>query len=104
MIIANHSLQALSVELSSYAPGKLLAVKCDVRKEEDIFATFEKAKTEFGGVDVCVNSAGLGHISPLLSGATADWREMLEVHHRWFNNAAITVCNYFEEFLCTFFY
>ncbi len=56
-----------------------MAVKCDVKKEEDIKATFEVAKKEFGGVDVCVSNAGLGHNAPLLSGSTQDWRDMLEV-------------------------
>ena len=56
-----------------------MAVKCDVTKEEDILEAFEIAKAQFGGVDVCVNSAGLAHAAPLLSGATSEWRNMLEV-------------------------
>ena len=56
-----------------------MAVKCDVTKEEDILAVFEVAKAQFGGVDVCVNNAGLAHEAPLLSGATSEWRDMLEV-------------------------
>ncbi len=56
-----------------------MAVKCDVKKEEDVKATFEVAKKEFGGVDVCVSNAGLGHNAPLLTGSTQDWRDMLEV-------------------------
>ena len=51
--------QAMSQELSS-APGKLVARKCDVRNEEEIKAVFQFARTQFGGVDVCVNNAGLG--------------------------------------------
>lgn len=34
---------------------------------------------KFGGVDVCVNNAGLAHDAPLFSGETESWREMLEV-------------------------
>ena len=71
--------QALATELEGTAVGKLVAVKCDVKKEEDIKATFEVAKKEFGGVDVCVSNAGLAHNAPLLSGSTEDWRDMLEV-------------------------
>lgn len=59
--------------------GKLLAVKCDLSKEEEIKATFQRAQAEFGGVDVCVNNAGLAHSAPLLSGATSDWKDMLDV-------------------------
>jgi len=54
-------------------------MKCDVRNEEEILAMFEKIKSQFGGVDVCINNAGLAHDAPLLSGATSDWRNMMEV-------------------------
>ena len=54
-------------------------MKCDVAKEKEIKAVYEVAKTKFGGVDVCINSAGVGHNAPLLSGATSEWRDMLEV-------------------------
>ena len=40
---------------------------------------FAAAKAQFGGIDVCVNNAGLAHDAPLLSGSTDDWRNMLEV-------------------------
>ena len=86
--------QSLAAELAGAGAdrGKLVAVKCDVRNEEDIKATFEVAKTIFGGVDVCVSNAGLGHNAPLLSGSTEDWREMLEV-----NVLGLSICN--REFM-----
>ncbi len=59
--------------------GKLLPVSCDIRKEDQIKAMFQKAKEEFGGVDVLINSAGVGHPAPLLSGETEDWRDVMEV-------------------------
>ena len=58
-----------------------MAVKCDVSKEDEVKAMFAAAKAEFGGVDVCVNNAGLAHDAPLLSGSTEDWRSMLEVRN-----------------------
>ena len=54
-------------------------MKCDVAKEDEVKAMFDAAKAQFGGVDVCVNNAGLAHSAPLLSGSTDDWRNMLEV-------------------------
>ena len=82
-------LQALSRELSgSGGGGRLVAVRCDVTKEEDVLALFETAKAQFGGVDVCVNNAGLAHNAPLLTGATSDWREMLEV-----GSPSFTLCS-----------
>ena len=56
------------------------AVRCDVSKEEDILAMFAVIKTHFGGVDVCINNAGVGHTAKLISGETRKFREMLEVN------------------------
>ena len=54
-------------------------MKCDVSREEEVKTAFQLAQAEFGGVDVCVNNAGLAHVAPLLSGTTNDWKEMLDV-------------------------
>ncbi|XP_061182581.1 dehydrogenase/reductase SDR family member 11-like [Saccostrea echinata] len=67
--------------------GKLIPVKCDLTKEEEILSMFGRIQKELGGVDVCINNAGLAHISPLLSGSTADWRNMLDV-----NVLALCIC------------
>ena len=56
-------------------------MKCDVRIEEDILNVFEVAKKQFGGVDVCINNAGLGYSSTVLEGTTSDWKETLDVSH-----------------------
>ena len=71
--------QALSSELTASGGGKVVAVKCDVRNEEEVVAMFEKAVKELGGVDVLVSNAGLAHNEPLLTGNTSQWREMIEV-------------------------
>lgn len=82
-MLANCSMQVLSKQLSGSSAGdnvgRLVAVRCDVSVEEEVKAAFERAKTEFGGVDVCINNAGLAHNAPLLSGATSDWKNMLDV-------------------------
>lgn len=60
--------------------GKLVPVKCDVRHEEEILAMFEMIKKKYGGVDVCVNNAGLAkHPETVLNGSTECWRMELEV-------------------------
>ena len=41
---------------------------------------FEEIKSKFGGVDVCVNNAGVGSKDgALLTGSTEGWRNMLDV-------------------------
>ena len=71
-------LQELAAELAS-APGKLLSIVCDVRKEDQILNMFQFTKDKFGGVDVCICNAGLAHNSTILGGDTSDWRDMWEV-------------------------
>ena len=73
-------LQSLAESLK-HNKGSLTAIQCDVSKEDQILSMFEKIKTQFGGVDVCVNNAGLGHNAPLLTGSTEMWREMFDVKH-----------------------
>ncbi|MEM9195128.1 MAG: SDR family NAD(P)-dependent oxidoreductase [Myxococcota bacterium] len=59
----------------------------DLRDEASIAALFLSIREEFGGVDVLVNNAGLGHHAPLVSGDSERWREMLEV-----NVLALAIC------------
>jgi 17beta-estradiol 17-dehydrogenase / 3beta-hydroxysteroid 3-dehydrogenase len=66
---------------------RVLALEVDVRDEDRVRAAFDQVRTAWGGVDVLVNNAGLGHAAPLVSGDTAMWREMLEV-----NVLALSVC------------
>ncbi len=54
-------------------------MQCDVSQEDQVKAAFQRAQAVFGGVDVCVNNAGLAHDAPLLSGTTSDWKNMLDV-------------------------
>ncbi len=68
-------------------PGKLLAAPADLRKEQDILDVYARVRDTWGGVDVLINNAGLGHASPLMDGDTEAWREMLDV-----NVLALAIC------------
>src|SRR5512139_3004820 len=57
-----------------------LTVTADLRVESEIQALFARIREEWGGVDVLVNNAGLGHDAPLMSGDSAHWRETLELN------------------------
>ncbi len=63
----------------SEAPGRLLPVSCDVTQEEEVTSAFGVAVSEFGQVDVLVNSAGLTFPETLLTGDTETWKTILEV-------------------------
>lgn len=67
--------------------ASLTAYSTDLRQESDILHLFESIRNAWGGVDVLVNNAGLGHKESLMAGNTESWREMLEV-----NVLALCVC------------
>ncbi|ELR25287.1 short chain dehydrogenase, putative [Acanthamoeba castellanii str. Neff] len=39
------------------AGGKALALKCDIRNEEDVKKAVEEGAKHFGGIDICINNA-----------------------------------------------
>ncbi|KAL4240357.1 Dehydrogenase/reductase SDR member 11 [Mactra antiquata] len=72
-------IQELADDLVGEA-GSLTPMQCDVSKEDEVLSMFDNIKSSFGGVDVCVNNAGLSHDAPLLTGDTEQWRNMFEVN------------------------
>jgi NADP-dependent 3-hydroxy acid dehydrogenase YdfG len=66
--------------LAAEAGGELWARPADLRDEAQILELFGEVRQRWGGVDVLVNNAGLGHHAPLIGGSTAHWREMLELN------------------------
>ncbi|MEM9463659.1 MAG: SDR family NAD(P)-dependent oxidoreductase [Myxococcota bacterium] len=80
-------LRALADQLVAQGAAEVLTQTCDLRDEAQILAAFATTRERFDGVDLLINNAGLGRDAPLCSGATDDWREMLEV-----NVLALCVC------------
>jgi NADP-dependent 3-hydroxy acid dehydrogenase YdfG len=79
-------LQSLAEEIRS-AGGEVLPLQADLRHTGEIKVMFDRIFNAWGGIDILINNAGLGHLSPLMSGSTDHWREMLEV-----NVLALCVC------------
>ena len=79
-------LDALAVELNKQNVA-VLTQAVDLREEAQILSFFAAIDQRFNRVDVLINSAGLGHKEPLMTGATEAWREMLDV-----NVLALCIC------------
>lgn len=62
------------------ADGESMVIPTDVRDERQVLDLFRRTRDAWGGIDVLVNNAGLGHAAPLVSGDTMLWREMVEVN------------------------
>jgi NADP-dependent 3-hydroxy acid dehydrogenase YdfG len=69
------------------AGGSVLALPADLRDEAQILDMFAAIRREWGGVDVLVNNAAIGHRVSLLDGDSDRWREMLEL-----NVLALCIC------------
>lgn len=59
----------------------VLGQKCDVSKENEVAATFDKVKREFGSIDIVVNNAGLGGWAAPIQDATVEsWNKVFDVN------------------------
>src|SRR6218665_1238856 len=47
------------------AGGKGLAVKCDIRNDEEVAAAVQQTVETFGGIDILINNASAINLSPL---------------------------------------
>ncbi|HVM49314.1 MAG TPA: SDR family oxidoreductase [Candidatus Acidoferrum sp.] len=58
----------------------VLAVPCDVRRQEEVNAAIEKAVARFGNVDVLINNAGIIQVGPLEHMTVKDFEDALAIH------------------------
>ena len=68
---------ASSIEASG---GEVAALPTDVARREDVAALVDLACRRFGRLDVLVNNAGIGPISPLDELRVDEWDEMIDVN------------------------
>ncbi|XP_012892955.1 PREDICTED: dehydrogenase/reductase SDR family member 11-like, partial [Dipodomys ordii] len=74
------NIEELAAECKSAGyPGTLIPYRCDLSNEEDILSMFSAVRSQHGGVDICINNAGLARPDTLLSGSTSGWKDMFNV-------------------------
>lgn len=62
-----------------FGPGRAIAMKLDVTKEEEVSAAYKATVLAYGGVDVAVNNAGLATSSPFAETTLAEWNLNMNV-------------------------
>jgi NADP-dependent 3-hydroxy acid dehydrogenase YdfG len=72
-------LEALTARITA-AGGDAAYGVVDVRRREDLVALVALARERFGKLDVLVNNAGIGPISPLDDLRVEEWDEMVDVN------------------------
>ena len=60
--------------------GRALAIKTDVRCEEDVLNLIKGVKDTFFRLDILVNCAGIGIFAPVVSMKTSDWDALIETN------------------------
>ncbi|XP_013386446.1 dehydrogenase/reductase SDR family member 11 [Lingula anatina] len=60
--------------------GRLIPIKCDLTKTEEIESMFQKIKEQLGGVDVCVNNAGDHTFQDCKTGSLSDTKTMYDLN------------------------
>ncbi len=71
-----------AVEEINAAGGKGLAVKCDIREEEQVVAAVAEAVKTFGGIDILVNNASAINLSPVSLLPAKQYDLMVDINSR----------------------
>lgn len=83
VVLASRKIEALeaTAELIRSHGGEALAVACHTGKPAEVQALAERARAEFGGVDVLVNNAATSpHFGPILESEESHWGKTFEVN------------------------
>jgi citronellol/citronellal dehydrogenase len=62
--------------------GKALAVRCNVREEESIYAMVQQTMEAFGRIDVLVNNAAVATYHPFLETTVKEWDLVIDIDLR----------------------
>lgn len=71
---------AAAAKLAHIGPGKLLALSADVRDFAAQQQAVAKTIETFGGIDVLVANAGLGHFAPITALTPEQWHETIDTN------------------------
>jgi NADP-dependent 3-hydroxy acid dehydrogenase YdfG len=72
-------LEKVAEEIRS-SGGEAGVIAADFFEEQQIIDALAEASTRFGGLDILVNSAGIGRQATLMEGKTGDWIEMMNLN------------------------
>ena len=87
-VVINHSSERSKDEAEEIlkeihnAGGEGMVFQCDVSKEDEVKAMFEKTISEYGTVDILVNNAGLQKDAEFTEMTVEDWDTVMNVNLR----------------------
>ena len=71
--------QAAAQQLDRLGAGNVAAVRCDMRRHQDVRQLIAAA-VDLGGVDVLVNNAGVGRFGPVDEMSPEHWHQVIETN------------------------
>ena len=78
---SDETLREANEELSRGGNGaRVLALRADVRREDEVARAFDEAARRFGGVDVLVNNAGVGLFRPVGDTSADQWHSVIDTN------------------------
>ncbi|KAM5540842.1 hypothetical protein V8D89_005486 [Ganoderma adspersum] len=89
--------EVLADLVAKYPADRLLTLKLDVTKPQDILDAFAAAKAKFGRVDVVANNAGYATLGEAESMVEADMRAMFETNFWGATNVSREAVRVFRE-------
>lgn len=72
-------LEAVAARITDHG-GEVVVIATDVRRREDVAGLVALARERFGRLDVLVNNAGIGPISPLHELRVDEWDAMIDIN------------------------
>ncbi len=71
---------AAAGNLTRVGPGSAIAVRCDVRRPEEVRDLVQRAVAAFGGLDILVNNAGVGGFGRVSELPVETWNRVIETN------------------------
>jgi 3-oxoacyl-[acyl-carrier protein] reductase len=78
--IAGRDQKSLDAAVSRFSTDALLAVQADVGNPDDARRLIDATVARFGGLDVLVNNAGVGHFANVTDMSIGDWRKVIDTN------------------------
>jgi len=72
--------RAAAAELAAETSGTVAGRACDVRFRDQVRGLFEFVDSEFGGIDIVVNNAGLGRFNSVQNLSAEEWHLTLDTN------------------------
>lgn len=66
--------------ISKSGKGKIIFIQCDVRDLKQQQDAVNKVVSEWGGLDVLIANAGVGHFSPIDELSVEQWKETIDIN------------------------